>query len=767
MKKIIRIARVELSNLFYSPIAWLLLIIFLVQCSITFTDTIRNFLVVQKMTKLFSSPPRSVTFALLATRSGFFATIVSKLYLYIPLLTMGLMSREVSSGSIRLLYSSPVKTSQIVLGKFVAMMVYNLLLLLVLVIFAVACVWAIPHADKGIILSGLFGCLLLLSTYAAIGLFMSCLTSYQVVAALSTLAVFAALQYIGGVWQGVDFVRDLTYVLSLGTRTQDIFGGLITSRDVLYFVIITTLFLCFSTLRLRSDQQYFPLAVKVVRYTGLLVAALAIGYITSRPMMTAYLDATALRVNTITPATQELLHATGDEPLEITVYVNLLDTRYMLGAPNVRNTFLRTWERYTRFKAIQFRFCYYYDTTAGSSRMFDKVYKGQTLQQVAKDHAKTNNVSFDRFKQPGKMRRVPGLADEGGRMVLQLSYKGRSTFLRMYDDPETWPSEAQFSGALKRLMLPQSAQRVAFLSGHLERSVNKSGDRDYSLFSTTKSMRNSLINNGFDVLTIEDGQEIPANLAVLVIADPKVAFSNLMLEKLREYINNGGNLILTTEPGKHVVAAPLLNLVGVKMSEGVLVAANKDQAPDIIQPNLAPAAGNLSQQAAGMYSRRQTLFIPGVTALDHTNDSAAFEAQPLLTTTGKGAWLRKGQVVNDSAMVAFNEKEGDVAGDFVTAYALRRKWSGREQRVVVTGDADFMSNQTLLLHQGNVGFCTALFKWCSGGLFPIELSRKEIRDTGIELTDEKADAMKLVLLWILPGLLILAGTILLIRRKRK
>jgi ABC-2 type transport system permease protein len=118
MKKVLRIARVELSILFYSPIAWLVLIIFMIQCGVTFTDIIAKFETSQQL----NNAMKSLTINTFGGREGLFAAVQSKLFLYIPLLTMGLMSREISSGSIKLLLSSPVTTFEIIIGKFVAMM---------------------------------------------------------------------------------------------------------------------------------------------------------------------------------------------------------------------------------------------------------------------------------------------------------------------------------------------------------------------------------------------------------------------------------------------------------------------------------------------------------------------------------------------------------------------------------------------------------------------------------------------------------------------
>ena len=129
---------------------------------------------------------------------GLFTHIQQYLYLYIPLLTMGLMSRELSSGSIKLLYSSPVTNKEIVLGKYFAMLVYGLVLIGILAIYVLYSACTIKAFDFTVALSGLLGLYLLICAYASIGLFMSSLTSYQVVSAMGTLAILAALSLVRG-----------------------------------------------------------------------------------------------------------------------------------------------------------------------------------------------------------------------------------------------------------------------------------------------------------------------------------------------------------------------------------------------------------------------------------------------------------------------------------------------------------------------------------------------------------------------------------------
>ena len=217
MIKIFKIARLELSILFYSPVAWLAIAIFMVQNGLGFFGMLGSYQEAIAMGNKIDN----LTFSLFPDLNGLFDSVVQNLYLYIPLITMGLMSRELHSGSIKLLLSSPVKIREIVLGKYLSMVAYVAILILILCIYSGAGILIIKNADIKLICSGLIGIFLLACTYAAIGLFMSSLTSYQVVAAISTLAVLAALRFVGSIGQDIDFIRDLTYFLSISGRAED------------------------------------------------------------------------------------------------------------------------------------------------------------------------------------------------------------------------------------------------------------------------------------------------------------------------------------------------------------------------------------------------------------------------------------------------------------------------------------------------------------------------------------------------------------------
>lgn len=765
MKTTLRIARLELGTLFYSPIAWFLLVIFMFQCGMAYTDAIEGYVTSQELGYHNSAlTVRIFTMDMLPQ-------IMDKLYLYLPLLTMGLMSREISSGTIKLLYSSPVKIRAIVLGKFMAMMFYNLLLTLVLGIIVVIAFFNIESVDYGLLLSALLGMYLLLCAYAAIGLFMSCLTSYQVVAAISTLIVFAILGYVGTIWQQYDFVRDLTYFLSISGRTENMLGGLITTKDILYFIVIMYLFLAFSMYKLQGARESKPAIVKASRYVLTLIATLAIGYVTSRPGLIGYLDATATQSRTIAVNTQKTIKAMGDEPLEVTSYINLFDRNFHAGRPEQRNRDMARWEPYQRFKPnIRFKYVYYYDTTAGvNDALFrSKPNERKTLEDLANNYTKSFKIDKERFLKPEQIKKIIDLKPERNRYVMHLKYKDRSTFLRLFDDMQVFPSETETSAALKRLMI--KLPKIGFVEGQMERSIQKKGDKEYQRITSEITFRYALVNQGFDVQTVSlNTQDIPSDLTVLVIADPRVDFSDTVRRKLMKYIADGGNLMISGEPGKQYIMNPLLQSLGVQMKEGIIIQQSKDFSPDLALPYLTREAASFTRAVARAHNDSLKVSMRGAAGLHYTSDSG-FVVKELLVTDDTACWVKKGKLVLDSAAVEFSAADGDEKGSVPTALSLSRQVNGKEQRIIVLGDADVMSNAELgraNVRTANFNFNTALFGWFTHGEFPVDSTRPRSEDNHVRLTGEGITRLKILLLGVFPGILLLSGTILLLRRRRK
>ncbi|MDO6430069.1 Gldg family protein [Flavitalea sp. BT771] len=783
-----KIAKNELRNMFYSPVAWFLTLIFLIQCAIYYSAALGPYAVWQDI--LLRNNPKwknfgdtSLTMAFFLGQDGLLANVLQNVYLFIPLLTMGLISREINNGSIKLLYSSPVKLKQVVFGKFLAVLVYNLVLAAVLGLFIATTAVTVKSIDGGLLLSAMLGFYLMVCAYSAIGLFMSSLTTYQIVSAISTFTIIFILSHIGSLWQKYDFVRDLTYFLSLQGRTAKMVGGLITTKDVFYFLIIMCMFLAFTILRLQGDRETRPWWIKAGRYALVAVSGLLIGYVSSRPRLTGYWDTTACNVNTIHPRTQNILRQLEDGPLEVTLYTNLLDMGTAVrGVPEARNLYLsQLWDQYLRFKPdIVFKYEYYYDYDpvfnyyyAGTTdSMVYKNFPGKTLKEIASEMATGADQDISLFKSPEEMHKEIDLDPEGYRLVMRLKYKGRTEFVRTFDDPDFWPSEVNLNAAFKRL-LQASLPRVAFVTGGLERNIYKTGEREFQRHSLAKAERVALINIGFVSDTINlSTQDIPSNITTVVLADPKVDLTPLEIVKLKKYIAGGGNMLINGEPGKQQVLNPLLRELNIQLMPGQIIQPSFNETPEKVQPYLTPAAAYLSEDKTLTKFKRlllshdtdDTLKIstPGVTAVSFKD--SLFRISPLMLTSDNVSWLKEGKLVLDSAAPVFATEEGDVRGSFATGLQLTRKISNKEQRILVFGDVDFMCNMRVAQ---SMYFLISCYSWLSDNQFPIYTPRPSAEDNLLYIGPKGAAALRIVYIWIVPALILLAGTIILIRRKRK
>jgi ABC-2 type transport system permease protein len=775
VKKILRITRIELNLLFYSPIAWLLIIIFMVLSGMTFMDKLSEFVGLQEMGKALLPYRHDFTLKIFSASPGdppFFPGISDMLYWFIPLITMGLMSRETSSGTIKLLFSSPLKVRDIVFGKFVAMMVFNALLMLIMAIIVGIGLVLLQSPDGGQLLSAMLGIYLLLCTYSSIGLFMSCLTSYQVAAALTTFAVFALLNYVGGVWQYIDFVRDLTYFLSIASRTSNMFMGLITTKDVGYFLIIIGLFLAFSFFKLQAGRESRSFWRQAARYGLAFVLALAIGYLSALPMFAGYADLTATSRNTITAGTQELVHQLGSEPMEINSFINVLETQTVRqGLPEERKADEQRWSMYTRFKPdIKFTYTYFYDSVP-DPKFYNK-YPGRTLRQMAEQAAESFNLDMSIVKTPEEIHRIVAMPLEMGRYCIQLKFRNRTTFLRLSDiDGYRYPAEPEIAAGMKRL-LADKMPKYCFLQGELERTPYKAGEKNYSDINKVW-LRFALINQGFDMDTIDlHNREIPRDMTGLVIADPRTDFDPVVRKKIQQYIDRGGNLLIMGETGKQVVINPFIQQFGVQMHEGMMIQQSEEYAPDLLQALLTSDALAIGKELGTPRADSLPMVMSGVTSLSY-DPHGPYDTRPLLTSDPATSWQRNTMAVLDSAVVRFSAANGDGRGPYTPAVRLTRMVNGREQRIVIMSDADWLANLSIgfprkyWFQNANNELSRAIFGWMTNGVFPVDLSRPADKDRTLYIAGTSLPYLRLLLTGIMPGILLIMAIILLLRRKRK
>jgi ABC-2 type transport system permease protein len=225
MFKIWIIAQRELQSFFDSLMAYILLVLFLGFSGL--------------FTWLYGA---DVFISGQASLRSFFSIAYWTLFFFIPALTMKSLAEERKTGTIELLLTKAVTDRQVILGKFLS----------IVMLIAIALVFTLPYyltvasigpIDHGATLLGYVGLLLMSATYISLGIYTSSLTNNQIVAFL--LSIFIGLLFhlvfdvLAANFTGI--VGELLAKLSLSTHFESISRGVMDSKDLVYFISFITL----------------------------------------------------------------------------------------------------------------------------------------------------------------------------------------------------------------------------------------------------------------------------------------------------------------------------------------------------------------------------------------------------------------------------------------------------------------------------------------------------------------------------------------------
>ena len=771
MRTIYKIAKKELQLLFYSPVAWGMLILLILQATMVFLGKYE--ILVEALEKGYRLKPVSMDMF----HKGLWNMVQNYMYYYIPLLTMGLVSTELNQGSIKLLYSSPITNRQIILGKFLSMVAYAGVLCGILLVYVVFAWCTIKDFEIMAVLVGLLGTFLLICTYASIGIFISSLTAYQFVAALGSFIVLALLSVVGKLWQEYDVVRDITYWLSINGRINTFTRGMICSEDIIYFLAVITLFLMLTIIRLNAIRQKIPFRITLWRNVAVILAACILGYFSSHPKLMVYYDATSNKDNTLTEVSQEVVSKLKGD-LTITGYCNILNPYYSrYSFPKFIQPNREIFQRYERFKPeTKLKMVYYYDTITEQDgpwavKMLEHLWSMDTVplwkrtQKVCSTWGTDTSIVLS----PEEIKQKIDL--EGERtFAWQVTRKnGGATWLRTFLDNGFVPSEAEITAALKRLTL--NPPTVGFATGHGTRSIRNDQPREYYAVAGNKHSRSSLTNQGFSVVEVDLAQGIPDDVDILTIADLRDSLSAAEKAALQKFADRGGNFFILGEPKKREVMNPFLRkLFGVEFCEGTLVQYfDPRTAPDVIFPRFTPEAKALSFYNTWAGS----ITMPSAAGIEIVEDRG-FTVIPLLRVSDTLKRRRIAPVWNEVESLNWKDERlechpeaGEKAQDYVTAIALSRMVGNKEQRVIITGDADCISTGELVQDRSRANGVMYLgsYHYLSNGEMPIDVTRADTTDKEISINRTRLNWMKIGFYGIFPLIFFAAGLIIYIRRR--
>lgn len=218
MRQVMHIFKKEFNAYFVSPIAYIVIAVFLIVTGWFFFMAFF----------LFNQ----------ASLRNFF-TLLPVIYAFvIPAITMRLVSEELNIGSYEILLSMPVTYTDVVLGKFLASVGFVVAMLIPTLAYPL-CVATIGDLDWGPVFGGYIGAVFLGAAFSAIGLFASALTRNQIIAFIIGMVICFTLTLIDKMlfFLPRSLLGVLTY-LGADFHFQNISKGIIDSRDIVYFVSI-------------------------------------------------------------------------------------------------------------------------------------------------------------------------------------------------------------------------------------------------------------------------------------------------------------------------------------------------------------------------------------------------------------------------------------------------------------------------------------------------------------------------------------------------
>jgi len=345
-------------------------------------------------------------------------------------------------------------------------------------------------------------------------------------------------------------------------------------------------------------------------------------------------------------------------------------------------------------------------------------------------------------------REQPKVAQQAGVQVngeLVIEHAGRSERLANL-------SEVDFTNVLVRHA--RAGERLVMsLDGHGERSLVNGANHDLGDFGrqlASKGIKVSALN-----LTI--APEVPDDVAVLVIANPRTQVLPAEVEKLERYIDRGGSLLWLIDQEPLHGLEPIAENLGLVLTPGVVVD------PDAIERGGRPV---MSVAAAGSYGahpivgsfRLNTLF-PYARAIA-TDPLEGWSRAALIEVAPRG-WIETDPLDD---RIVFDEQR-DTPGPITIAVALERLREEKTQRIVIIGSGHFLAN-TYLGNGGNLDLGVNVINWLASDDRLIAVQPRSAADVTLTLSKTWLFGIVVAFLIVAPLALLATGSLIWWRRRR-
>jgi len=507
-----------------------------------------------------------------ATLDSYFALAPWVFLFLIPALTMRLFAEEKRQGTLELLVTRPISLWQLVWAKYLAGLVLVMICLLPTLVYFYS-VYALGSPagnwDQGAAWGSFTGLFFLAALYVSLGLFASMLTDNQIFAFL--LALLLCFCFYAGF--GILLSMNLSVPFSEFFANAGIRGhylsvgrGVVDSRDVVYFVLLTFFILFLTAMFLQQKQKKRKALLK--KFMFLLTGMILLFFLSSRLFFR--IDLTAEKRYRLAPVSKQIIRQLK-APVDVDLY---LDGELPPGFRKLQEAVEEKIQDLNAFSEYHIRYHltdpYHTANTTAREKLFEKLDDlglQPTDLRLTRDEGTTTRLIF-----PGAV----------------VHYQGQVAAVNFLKNNPSLPAEVNLNNSIETLefelirvlqhLQGKEKEEVAFLSGEDELSE-----------AETYAIRSSLSENY--TITDHSAEELltlPKMPKALIIADPSKAFEEKAKFYIDQYLMRGGNILWLIDPvqvsldslsrGETTLAFPRdLNLLDQLFHYGVRVN------PDLVQ----------------------------------------------------------------------------------------------------------------------------------------------------------------------------------------
>jgi ABC-type uncharacterized transport system involved in gliding motility auxiliary subunit len=306
----------------------------------------------------------------------------------------------------------------------------------------------------------------------------------------------------------------------------------------------------------------------------------------------------------------------------------------------------------------------------------------------------------------------------------------------------------------------EKQQWLVFIEGHGERSLFQ--QNNFSLSAWAEKLESQ----GFKLhaQNLINTPDIPENTAAVVIASPTIDWLPGEIDLIKNYIDQGGNLLWLAEPNSPRSLNQLAETLGIELVSGTVMDPNSLML-GIDDPRFV-LISDYANHPVGVATASVTLLAEAA-AVHRADANNSNDWQHLnLLNSQNDAWVESTTINQDNVLLQAYDAGADLKGPFSLGYVLTRQRDDKQQRLAVIGDGDFASN-AYLGNAANLDLAMALANWLGNDDKLINIPVKTSVGTQLSLTKTQSLIIGLGFLVVLPLLLLAVGLTIWWRRRRR